>query len=293
MKSLVFGPTGLIGYHLVNRLLNEGFEVTGVSRNDAKHSSDKYKHLQLDIAKKEDLEKISGDFDCVFNTAGYIHPGYSTEDALRSLLVNSLGTLYILEFMVKRKIKKLIHSSSVTVYGKPQRLFVKETSPTNPIIVYGVSKLAAEHFCNMYSRVHELDITVLRYCPVYGYGLNQRTALPLFIEKALKNEEITLYGNGMRSQDYVYVDDVIEANLLAAGKKVKGIFNIGSGIKVTMKELAETIVDVLDSKSKIKFDPTKQQEFSIGIDIEKAKKILGYSPQYNLRRGLEKFKETL
>lgn len=293
MKALVFGATGLIGSQLVKRLLAEGFEITGVSRGPAKNKSLKYIHTELDVTKNEDFSKLSDKYDYVFNMVAHISPGYSTDQAFPCLLVNALGTLNILEFMVKRGISRLIHSSSVTVYGKPRRLIVKETSQTNPIIVYGVSKLTAESYCNMYSTLHNLNITILRYGSVYGPGLNQRTALPLFIEKALKNEEIILYGDGMRSQDYVYVDDVIQANLLAAKKKINGVFNIGSGIKVTMKELAYTIAEVLESKSKIRFDRSKQQEFSIGIDIEKAKKKLDYKPKFNLRKGLEEYKESL
>jgi UDP-glucose 4-epimerase len=293
MKALVFGATGLIGTQLVNKLLKEGFEVTGTSRNKPLNISQGYDHLQLDIMKKEDFGNIRGKYDLVFNMAAHISPGYSTQDALQCLLVNSFGTLNVLEFMVKRGMKRLIHSSSVTVYGRPRRLIAKETSPKNPIIVYGVSKLTAESYCNMFSELHDLDITILRYASVYGPGLNQKTALPIFIDRAFKNEDIYIYGDGKRSQDYVYVNDVIQANLLAADKKINDTFNIGSGIQTTMKELAETIVDVLDSKSKILFDPTQKQEFSFGIDIEKAKRKLGYKPQYNLRKGLEEFKKTL
>jgi UDP-glucose 4-epimerase len=293
MKALVFGATGLIGSQLVKKLLKEGIEVTGASRSPAKTKSPKYMHVNLDITKKEDFSKLNNEYDCVFNMAAHISPGYSTDQALPCLLVNALGTLNVLEFMVKRKISRLIHSSSVTVYGKPRGSIVRETSATNPIIVYGVSKLTAENYCNMYSALHDLNITILRYGSVYGPGLNQKTALPLFIEKALRDEDIYLYGNGMRSQDYVYVDDVIQSNLLSVEKGISGIFNIGSGIKTTMKELARTIVKVLDSKSKILFDPKKEQEFSIGIDIKKAKKELEYSPQFNLKKGLEKFKKTL
>lgn len=294
MKALVFGATGLIGAQLVKRLLEEGFEVTGISRNNVKNRSlESYSHVQLDITKKEEFVKLSGSYDYVFNMAAHISPGYSTDQALSCLLVNALGTLNILGFMVERKIPRLIHSSSITVYGKPRRLLVKETSPTNPIIVYGVSKLTAESYCNMYSALHGLSITILRYGSVYGPGLNQRTALPLFIEEALKNKDIYLYGDGMRSQDYVYVDDVIQANLLAARKGIIGAFNIGSGIKVTMKELAYTIVEVFNSKSRISFAPDRKQEFSIGIDIEKAKKQLRYDPQYNLKKGLEEYKQSL
>lgn len=293
MKALVFGATGLIGSQLVKRLLEEGFEVTGTSRKKEKFELPKYKQVQMDISDKKNFSKITGKYDYVFNMAAHISPGYSTDEALQCLLVNSLGTLNILEYMVKNGMSRLIHSSSVTVYGKPRRLMVRETSPTKPIIVYGVSKLTAESYCNMYSTLHGLNITILRYGSVYGPGLNQRTALPIFIERARKNEDIYLYGNGMRSQDYVCVDDVIEANLLSANKGIKGIFNIGSGINTTMRELAYTIVEVLESKSKISFDRSKQQEFSIGIDIKKAKRELGYNPQFTLKKSLEKYRESL
>src|SRR3989344_4395647 len=190
MKALVFGATGLIGSHLVQKLLKEGADVTGVSSGNNKKDihSKKYHHVSVDI---------------------------------------SIGALNILELMVERGIKRLIHSSSVTVYGRPRRRIAHEDSPLNTIIVYGVSKLTAENYCTMFSSLHGLAITVLRYASVYGPGLTQRTALPIFIERAQKNEDIFLYGDGTRSQDYIYVDDVVEANILAAKKGTTGDFNIG------------------------------------------------------------------
>lgn len=293
MKALVFGATGLIGTQLVRRLLSENVEVTGVARgNNTKDiRSKKYHHISVDISKKDEFSKVRGDFDIVFNMAAHIATGYGTEDAVKCLLVNAIGTLNILEFMIERKIKRLIHSSSVTVYGRPKRRVAYEESPLNPIIVYGVSKLTAEKYCNMFSFLHHLQITMLRYASVYGPGLTQYTALPIFIEKAQKNEDIFLYGDGTRSQDYVYVDDVIEANILAAQNNISGVFNIGSGNKTTMTELAETIVDVFGSKSKIHYDPAKSQEFSIGIDISRAKENLKYKPKYDLRSGLMRYRE--
>src|SRR3989344_8654740 len=231
MKALVFGATGLIGASLVERLLKEGSQVTGVSRGKIKKrfSSNKYHYVSLDISNDKEFSKIRGKFDVVFNLAAYIATGYTTNDAKKCLLINAIGTLNILEFMVKKKIKKLIHSSSVTVYGKPKRRIAYERSPLNPIIVYGVSKLTAEKYCRMFVKLHGLEITMLRYASVYGPGLTQYTALPIFIEKAQKNDNIFLFGDGSRSQDYVYIDDVVEANILAAQKNITGTFNIGSG----------------------------------------------------------------
>ena len=278
MKALVFGPNGLIGAHLVERLLKAGYQVTGVSRSQKQlFSSPSYNHISLDISKKEEFLKLTGGYDIIFNLAAHIATGYSTDEAEDCLLVNALGTLHILEFMVEKKIERLIHSSSVTVYGRPKRRVAYEESPTNPIIVYGVSKLTSETYCNMYSELHGLKITMLRYASVYGPGITQKTALPIFIEKARKNEEITLYGDGMRSQDYVYVDDVVDANILAAEKKVTGVFNIGSGTKTTMKYLAETIVDVFDSTSKISYDQKRPRNLVLELILRKLERNWGMS----------------
>lgn len=295
MKVIVFGSTGLIGRQLVKKLLNQGHEVTGVSRNPTQnHLNNKsYKHIILDISKKENFSKLKEHCDCVFNTSAYITNGYLSDGALPCLLVNAIGVLNILDFMVEKKISRMIHSSSATVYGKPKNLYVKEEDPLRPIIVYGISKLTAESYCDMYSDLYNFKITQLRYGPVYGPGLKQKTALTLFIEKAIRNEDITLFEDGSRSQDYVYVKDVVDANLLAFKKNIQGIFNIGSGKLITMKQLAETIIEVFSSKSKIKHDYSKTQDFSIGINIEKAHKELGYNPVYDIKAGLEDYKDRL
>lgn len=291
MRALVFGPNGLIGAHLVERLLNEGYQVTGVSRSKKKQfSSSNYNHISLDITKKEEFSKLSGYYEVIFNLAAFIVPGYSVDEAEKSLLVNALGTLNILDFMIKNDIQRLIQSSSVTVYGNPKKLKVKESSPTNPIISYGVSKLTAEMYCNMYSNLYGLKITTLRYSPVYGKGMTQNTAITIFIGRAKRNENITIYGDGSRFQDYVYITDVVKSNILAVRNDVTGVFNIASGVNTTMKNLAETVVDVFNSSSKIIYDPSKVQEFSIGIDISKAKVELGYNPKFSLRSGLEDYK---
>lgn len=295
MKALVFGSTGLIGRQLVKNLLEKGHSVTGTSRSEIQNlfSSSQYTHLALDITNKNEFINLKGGYDWVFNTTGYV-PKYQKDSELAMCLQNNvIGVQNILDYMMSHKMKRFIHSSSVTVYGMPQKLYVHEESKLEPVIVYGISKLTAETLCTMYAKLYGFEITMLRYSPVYGPGLTQKTALPLFIEKALKNENITIFQNGKRSQDYVYVEDAVQANLLAAEKNISGIFNIASGEVSSMKDLAQIIISVLGSKSKIFFDKTKPEEFSIGIDIKKAVQELGYVPQYNLRKGLEEYKKFL
>lgn len=297
MKALVIGSTGFIGRHLVKRLIDDGWNVTGTSRSPSKYfiGKSRYKHFILDVAKKRDFKNIAEKFDCVFNVSVYIPSNRDLAlEKQECLTVNSIGTDNILHFVVESQIAFFVHSSSASVYGFPKRIPVKEDDNLLPDNVYGVSKLAGEKLCDKYLRLHNLSIAILRYPSVYGKGCKQNTVLPIFVNKALNNEEIILNGDGSRSQDFVYVDDVISANVLAAGKKKTGIFNIGSGHSTTMVELAEKIIKITKSKSKIIFDRNKQEnDFHKLLDISRSKNELGYIPRFDLEAGLVNYIQSL
>lgn len=295
MRALVFGATGLIGRAVVQALLAKDHEVIGTSRSTSQNlfTTKAYTHVCVDITRSDDFTQLKGKFDCVFNVTGYVPPSRLPSETLKCFQANTLGTQNILEYMLANDLYRLIHSSSVTVYGKPSKLYVKEDSPLMPVLTYGVSKHSAESFCNMYSQLYGIEITMLRYSPVYGPGFTQRTALSIFIEKAMRNEAITLFQKGKRSQDYVFSHDAAAANLLAAEQNIAGVYNIASGELTTMKTLAKTIIGVFGSTSKIHYDTSQPEEFSIGIDIQRAVNILGYSPSYSLREGLVQYRDSL
>lgn len=295
MKALVIGSTGLIGRQLVQELLKQGHNVVGASRDSEKSSviSGAYQHIGIDVTRKEDFTKLPRSVDWVFNTSGYVPRARTTEESIKCMMINAIGVQNLLEYMHEHKIKRLIHSSSVTVYGVPPNGVADEKNPLNPVLSYGVSKVAAENFCAMYEKLYGLEITLLRYSPIYGQGLNQRTAFTIFVEKAMKNESITLFQKGERYQDYVYVQDVVQSNILAAEKNILGAFNIASGETTSMRKLAETIISTFNSRSEITYDASQEEEFSIGIDISKARKQLGYQPNYTLEKGLAEYRESL
>ena len=297
MRVLVFGASGFIGRYLVQRLLNEGSEVVGVSRTNLKGFSKnkKYVPVSVDIIKREDFKKIPQlAYDAAFNISAYIPGKSASADSNQECLeVNITGVLNILDYVFRSNIKHYIHSSSASVYGLPKKILVKETAMTAPNSIYGFSKLAGEELCSLYRKMHGLQVVVLRYSSVYGTLCKADTVLPLFVDKARRNEDITLLGEGERSQDFVYVDDVIEANVRALRYGKSGVFNIGSGEETSMKKLARIIIRVSNSKSNILFDKSRRENFRMMLNIDRAKRELAYWPRFDLRIGVEKYIQSL
>lgn len=296
MKVLVFGAGGFVGRHLIKGLLRRGYEITGIYKDNYDIVDDKKFHqIILNITKDEDFNKLERSFDCVFNVSAYVPSKNNAigEDS-KCFLVNGIGTNNILRFVLSSNIPIFIHSSSASVYGNPNIIPIGENDTLRPDSIYGISKRFGEELCEMYARKYKLNVILFRYPSVYGGDCKQNTVLPLLVNKALKNEDITLMGNGLRSQDFVYIDDVVSANLLAAEKKRAGIYNIGSGKETSMITLAKEIIKLTGSKSEIIFNKNvKKENYRMLLDISKAKNELGYAPYFDLEMGLRKYIQSL
>lgn len=292
MRVLVFGAGGFIGRHLVRGLLRRGYEVTGIYKDkyDIVNNA-KINQIILNITKEEEFNKLESNFDCVFNVSAYVSSkNKSLGEDRKCFLVNGIGTNNILRFVLNSNIPLCIHSSTASVYGNPNIIPIGENDTLQPDSIYGISKRFGEELCEMYAHKYKINVTVLRYPSVYGEDCKQNTVLPLLVNKAQRNENITLMGNGLRSQDFLYVDDVVSANLLAAEKKIGGIYNIGSGKETSMIALAKEIIKFTGSKSEIVFNKNvKEANFRMLLDISKAKEKLGYTPYFDLEMGLRKY----
>lgn len=300
MKALVTGCAGFIGSHLVDKLLTKEFKVIGIDaftdyypRAVKERNIEKaLKHRNFILIEKDILTMNDfPDVDIIFHEAA--QPGVRTSWG-RSFEVyvqnNILVTQKLLDFYKDKEIKKFVFASSSSVYGNAKKIPIKEKALPRPISPYGVTKLACENLCYLFSENYNISIVILRYFTVYGPRQRPDMAIHKFIEAALHNKEITVFGNGNQTRDFTYISDVIEATLLAAESNITyEIFNIGGGTRISINDLLQLIENITGKKIKVKYsDFQKGDVYHTCADISKAQKILGYKPKTSIEEGLKK-----
>ena len=302
MKALVTGCAGFIGSHLVDKLLEQGYEVIG---RDC--FTDYYQRgiKQANIANalnhdnfefiEDDLLKMSKypEADYVFHEAAQAGVrkswGKDFEIYTRN---NVLATQKLLEFYKTKKIKKFVFASSSSVYGDAE-LPMREDSLLKPVSPYGVTKLAAENLCYLYWKNYGVPTISLRYFTVYGPRQRPDMAIHKFVRAIFKGEDITVYGDGTQTRDFTFVDDAVEANILAAKGDIAGeVFNIGGGSRISVNGLIKMMEDLIGKEAKVKY--TEKQKGDVRdtwADVNKARKELGWKPKEEIKEGLKKFVE--
>ena len=300
-KALVTGGAGFIGSHIVDRLLEDGLDVsvlddlsTGNKRNIERHIvSRSISFIEADIRDSTAVRKAVKDVDVVFHEAALVSVTRSVEDPLRTNDVNVTGTLNLLEASCEMGVKRFIYASSSSVYGESQTLPKKETMKTLPISPYATSKLAAENYCQVFYHVKDLETVCLRYFNVYG---PRQTSGPYsgvitnFINRVLNGEPPIIYGDGKQTRDFTNVEDVVEANVLASKSKsaIGEVFNIATGKQMSINQLVQKTLKIMD-KENLKPRHVSPRSGDIRhsyADIGKAEKILGYKPTVKIENGL-------
>jgi len=304
-KVLVTGGAGFIGCHIVDKVLSAGFEVTGVDNlttgqleNVVYHQGRKDFHfVKGDIRDFDLVKNIVKDIDVVFHEAALASVALSVSDPILTNDVNVTGTLNLLKACLDFGVKRFIYASSASVYGETKTLPLKEDMAPNPISPYAASKLAAENYATIFHEVYGLETVCLRYFNVYGpkqaYSPYSGVTTQ-FINRLLNNKSPIIYGDGQQSRDFVHVQDVVEANMLALGSKnaVGEVFNIASGRSTTVNHLAMMLAQII-GKNDLKpnyTDPRPGDVRYCYADISKARK-LGFCPKISLEEGLVKLVE--
>ena len=283
MKVLVVGGSGFIGSHLTDTLMKNGNDVAVA---DLK-TNPKARTFQTDVTDLLELDTVFYRVqpEVVFNMVCLGFEESETNPA-KAMLVNSVGTLNVLKASLKYGVKKMVHSSTGTIYGKPEYLPLDEKHPAHPLCVYGVSKLAAEFYCHMMMN-RGLNVTILRYSNVLGPNRNFGV-IHLFKERTLNGLSLIVFG-GRQSNDYVYVGDVVDANLKCVEKGDGETFNIGSGQEVTIMRLARMVQEKYGGKNQIQNQPSRPHDptWRFRYDTRKAQKMLGWKPTLSFKQILD------
>lgn len=298
MKILVTGGAGFIGSSVVDALILKNHKVTivdNLSTGNLKNVNKKAKFYKFSIT---DRQKINGmfkkeKFDVVIHHAAQLDVRKSVEDPLFDADVNIKGSLNILEACKNTKVKKIIFASSGgTMYGECSGKAPDEKTPVNPLSPYGVAKNSVENYIKSYASIYGLKYTVLRYANVYGPRQDphgEAGVVAIFIGKMLKNEPVKIFGDGRQMRDYVFVSDVVEANLRALTKGENEIINIGTQTVFSVNSLAKEIAAVIKYKQKPEYMPKRSGElFKNFLNISKAAKVLGWKPRVDIKTGLKK-----
>lgn len=293
-RILVTGGAGFIGSHLVDQLIADGEKVIVVdnlSSGALNNINDKAIFYNLDISDRNLVEVFEHEKpEYVYHLAAQSNVTSSIENPEYDANINILGTINILNLCKQYSIRKIIYSSTAAVYGTPFYLGIDENHPINPNSFYAISKYTSEQYIKTYSRLYGIDYTILRYANVYGPRQNyisEGAVITSFINKLLNNEQPIIHGNGKQTRDFIYIKDVIEANILTLSKGSGQIFNIGTGVRISIIELLEIISKETGSKNMPRYVENRIGDIRDSFFwIEQAKSVLDWEPKYNLVSGL-------
>jgi UDP-glucose 4-epimerase len=297
MKIAVTGGAGFIGSHVVDRYIEAGHEVIvidNLSTGKKENINPRARFYHSDI-RDEGIEAIFRKErpEIVNHHAAQMDVRKSTEDPLFDAEVNILGTINLLENAVRFGVKRFIFASSGgAIYGEQTEFPAGEDHLNLPLSPYGVSKLAGEKYLHYYSETFGLKYISLRYSNVYGPKQNpdgEAGVVAIFIGRLLKGKEPVVNGDGEQTRDYVYVDDVVEANIRATLGEAEGLFNIGTGIETSVNILLNRLIDIAKVNIRgINGPPRKGEQRRSVLGCEKAVRILGWEPKTTLEEGLHR-----
>jgi len=296
---LVTGADGFVASHLCEYLVNKNAKVTALIRRNSggifKNINEIKDKVSIKWGDTQDLSLVmeaTKKQDIVYHLAAQSHVGHSIYNPYETIVNDVISTLNILEAGRKNDIKKIIHAGSSEIYGDPKYVPIDEKHPLQPRSPYAAAKGAAENLLESYYHTYGLPVIESRFFNIYGprQGLDQ--AIPKFILQCLNNKKITIYGDGMQTRDYTFVEDAVHAyGLLGMKKGLEGkVINFGTGKEITIKDLAKLILKFTKSKSKLHFSKKLRTGETPRLMCEPkfAKSVLGWSTKTDITLGLKK-----
>lgn len=296
MRILVTGGAGFIGSNIVDAYIDAGHEVAvidNLSNGKEENLNPKARFYKIDIRSPEiDLVFAKEKPDILNHHAAQIDVRKSVSDPIYDAGVNITGMIGLLQSSIKHVVKKVIFASSGgAIYGEPKVLPADEDTLLDPLAPYAASKVAGEYYLRCYSNLHGLKYTALRYGNVYGPRqdpFGEAGVIAIFCNAMYANKEVKIFGTGEQLRDYVYVGDIVRANLLALGKGDNVGINIGTGTGISVNELYTRLKDIIGYRKDAVYHPPRQGELEkTYLTNAKAKEILGWEPLVDIQKGLE------
>jgi UDP-glucose 4-epimerase len=295
MKILVTGAAGFVGSHVAEAYVEAGHDVVVIddlSRGKKENINPKCRFYSCDIRDRKTIESIfSAEKPVVVNHhAAQMDVRRGVREPIFDAQVNILGGINLIESAVANGVKRFIYVGTAGAgYGEPNRMPVPEDYPINPITPYGISKHTIEHYLFTFHFLYGLDYVVLRYGNVYGprqSSEGEAGVFAIFFEQMLQGIQPVIYGDGSKVRDYVYISDVVAANVAALKRGTGEIFNISSGVQTTDQEVFDLARDLLGKSVQAKYIPRRPGEIDrICLDVSKAERLLGWKPKVPLGEG--------
>lgn len=297
-KALVTGGAGFIGSHITDRLLKDGHEVIVLDDFSTGHRSNLADHEALtivegDISNRETVNEIMPGIDWVFHMAAVASVPKTVNNPVGSSAVNYQGTLHLLEAARHNNVKRFMFASSAALYGDEPTLPKVETMLPVTLSPYAVDKLASEYACGMYTKLYGLETVCMRYFNVYGPRQDPSSpysgVISIFTDKLKNKETPTIFGDGEQTRDFVFVSDVVEANMKAATTQtgVGQYFNIATGNKITLNKLLEALCDIYGVELKANYAEVRKGDIKESYaTVDKANSVLNWKAAVELSQGL-------
>ena len=299
MRILVTGGAGFIGSHIVDALVARGHEpvvydnLSTGNPGNLEGVSDRIQFVEADIRDLNSLIGASRGCELAFHLAAMVSVPQTVEEPLESCQINEAGTLNVFEACKRNGAKRVVFSSSCAVYGDAPGLPKREDMLPKPQTPYAVQKLAGEQYASVYNALYDLETVCLRYFNVFGPRQDPSSpysgVISIFMTKAARRQAPVIYGDGLQTRDFIFVADVVQANLLAAEtpEAAGHVFNIGNGGQVSVNRLWEMICEAEGTRIAPEYGPPRSGDIlESEADISSAKEMLGFAPRHSVREGL-------
>ncbi len=296
MNILVTGGAGFIGSNIVDTLISLGHRTTvidNLSTGKLEYVNQRSNFYKIDLKSNRVKEVLKQEnINYAIHHAAQIDVQKSINDPIFDAQNNIIGTLNLLQSCVQAGVNKVVYASSAALYGQPDYLPIDEKHPVKAMSPYGISKHTPEHYLRMFKEIYNLNYTILRYSNVYGPrqdSTGEGGVVSIFVDRMLNGQAPIIYGDGEQTRDFIYVDDIVSANIVALSNGNGELVNISYNVRNSINSLYKSINNILGSNLKPIYKKEREGDIKNSVmDNSRAKKILNWQPEYDLKTGLSK-----